>query len=144
MTWRIFLRPVRHMTTFSSIPQKRTKPLQLTITLYYLPIVLSITTKHNFIPFLYGHQIRKYSKIVYVVWDILSRNRPLDDWQRHHTTRPSDCTFWLGVYKEHRFTGDYLHFHSSGCHELEIDIHVHVFHRSLIHLSSLEIWSHFL
>ena len=39
------------MTFFSCIPQKRTKSLQLTIALYYLPIVLSITTKHNIIPF---------------------------------------------------------------------------------------------
>ena len=52
--WRVSLRPVRHMTIFSStwhIPQKRIKSLQLTIALYYHPIVLSITTKHNFIPF---------------------------------------------------------------------------------------------
>ena len=36
---------------FASFPQKRTKSLLLTIASYYLPIVLSITTKHTFIPF---------------------------------------------------------------------------------------------
>ena len=51
MRWSISLRPVRHMPTLSHISQKNNKSLQLTLALYYLPIVLSITTKHNFICF---------------------------------------------------------------------------------------------
>ena len=77
MTWRVSLRPIGHMTVFSSIPQKRTKSLQLTIALYCLPIVFSITTKHYFIPFFWhGHRLGKCCKMVYVVRDIPSRNRP--------------------------------------------------------------------
>ena len=50
--------------------------------LYYVPIhvyvhvVLSTTTKHNFIPSLYSHQTGICCKILYVVRDIRSRNRP--------------------------------------------------------------------
>ena len=51
MWWRISLRPERHMAHFSCISQKKNKSLQLTIALYYLSIVLSTTTKQNFIPF---------------------------------------------------------------------------------------------
>ena len=51
MRWSISMRPVRHMGTLSCILQKNNKSLQLTVALYYLPIILSITTKHNFIPF---------------------------------------------------------------------------------------------
>ena len=76
MTWRVSLRPVRYMAIFSSIPQKRTKSLHRTIAWYYIPIVFSITTKYNFIPFLFGHETEKCCKILYVVRDILSRNRP--------------------------------------------------------------------
>ena len=47
MTWRASLRPVQHMTIFSFILQKRTESFQLTIALYYLPIVLSITRKYK-------------------------------------------------------------------------------------------------
>ena len=52
MAWRISLRPLLHMTNFSSISQKKNKSLQLTIAWYYLPIVFSMTTKHNFHSFL--------------------------------------------------------------------------------------------
>ena len=77
MRWSISLRPVQHITTLSCISQKNDISLQLTIVLYYLPIVLSITTKHNFIPFyVYGHQTGKCCKILHVVRDIPVRNRP--------------------------------------------------------------------
>ena len=45
MTSRVSRHPVRHMTSFSPIPQKRTKSLQLTIALFYFQ--LASTTKHN-------------------------------------------------------------------------------------------------
>ena len=40
-----------HINFFFSISQQRNKSLQVTITLYFLPIVLRTTTKHTFIPF---------------------------------------------------------------------------------------------
>ena len=42
------------MTVSSSLLQKENKSLHLTIALYYLHIVLSMATKHNFLPFYVG------------------------------------------------------------------------------------------
>ena len=66
------------MTIFSSIPQKRTKSLQLTIALYYFPIVLYLALPQNITSFLflYGHHTEKCCKFFNVVRDILSQNRP--------------------------------------------------------------------
>ena len=52
MTWRVSLHPVRHMTYFFIYSTEKDSITQSDYCfISHLPIVLSITTKHNFIPF---------------------------------------------------------------------------------------------
>ena len=91
MAWRISLHPLLHMTNFSSISQKKNKSLQLTIALYYLPIVW----QQNIIWFLFmhGHKTRKCCKMLYVVWDIPERNRPYSNFCPWAVQAISEATF---------------------------------------------------
>ena len=72
--WRISLRPVQFvilMQPFLYLYHSTWLLLGFNLNLYYLPIVLSNTTKYNFIPFnVWWPDWKLLAKFCYVVWDM--------------------------------------------------------------------------